>query len=162
MLLGVLGLWGLMFVPGCYASHGTHEADASASVDAAPDAPDTATGLDAGPSCVDAGTYDVPYQLESATPAGCEGALPDTIPITFPLEETFRVDPGFSSLTLTPVGTCQWAFEYEEDYPFPGTSYRSSGVIGVGADGVFGRVESNWIADVAPGCDTVIILGLHP
>lgn len=123
-----------------------------ASVDAAPD---TAAGLDAGPPCVEDGTYDVPYQLESATPAGCE----DTLPIVFPLEANFMVDPRFSSLTLTPVGTCQWAFEYVEGSPFPGISYRSSGVISVGADGIFGRVESSSSTDPVGGCDTVIVLG---
>lgn len=146
-----------MLPSGCYASHANPDAGAgTSSVDAAPD---SAAGLDAGPPCVESGAYDVPYQLESATPAGCEGSLPETVPIIFPLEESFVGDPRYSSLTVTSIGTCQWAFEYEEDYPFPGYSYRSSGVIGVGADGVFGRVATSSTTDPGGGCDTVIVLG---
>lgn len=145
-----------MVAPGCYSAHRGHDPDAAVSDDASDDAADR---RDTGPTCAEPGTYDTPYRVESATPESCADLFPAILPIVFPLEDHFVVDPRTTSLTLTSVGPCQWAFEYVEDSPFPGNGFRSSGVLGIGADGFFGRVESSWSADPGGGCDTVVILG---
>jgi hypothetical protein len=154
----------LLLIPGCYAAHTAGDSDPDADVvsdaDVIADASFDATdGHDAAFPCPGPGTYDAAYRLESTTPEGCAQAGPDTFPITFPLEEHFVGDPDFSSLTVTPVGACQWAFDFVETSPFPGNRFRVWGVMGIGPNGVFGRLESSDVRDAGPGCDTVAILG---